>query len=302
MKNYKKLIGLMIIVTFILVAAGCGQEDSNTNDEEGTESVGEAVEYTITGIEAGAGITEATKNALSEYENLSGWEQETSSTAAMITELGEAIDNEEPIIVAGWSPHYKFAQYDLKYLEDPKGVYGEAENINTIARKGLEEDMPGAYTILDRFKWGVEDSEAFLLESLESEFEEVAQQWVDEHQEDVAEWTEGVEQVDGTELEIALAPWDSERAPANILKIVLEQHGFNVTLTTVDPAVMFEAIASGDADASPSAWLPITHSAFYEDYKEDIVDLGPNLEGAKTGLVVPSYMEIDSIEDLKAAE
>ncbi|HWJ78070.1 MAG TPA: glycine/betaine ABC transporter, partial [Niallia sp.] len=28
-------------------------------------------------------------------------------------------------------------------------------------------------------------------------------------------------------------------------------------------------------------------------------DLGTNLEGTKLGLVVPSYMDIDSIEDLK---
>ncbi|UOQ48983.1 hypothetical protein MUN88_02265 [Gracilibacillus caseinilyticus] len=183
-----------------------------------------------------------------------------------------------------------------------KGVYGEAENINTIVRKGLKEDMPEAYTILDQFKWELEDSESFLLESLDADVEKVAQQWVDEHQEAVAEWTKGVDKVDGISVEIPLTPWDSGRATANILKIVLEQQGFEVTLTTVDPAVMFEAIASGDADASTAAWLPITHGAFYEDYKEDIVDLGPNLEGASSGLVVPSYMEIDSIEDLKAAE
>jgi glycine betaine/proline transport system substrate-binding protein len=30
-----------------------------------------------------------------------------------------------------------------------------------------------------------------------------------------------------------------------------------------------------------------------------VVDLGVNFEGAKTGLVVPEYMDITSIEDLK---
>ncbi len=29
--------------------------------------------------------------------------------------------------------------------------------------------------------------------------------------------------------------------------------------------------------------LPTTHAALYEEYKDKLVDLGPNLEGVKTG-------------------
>lgn len=61
---------------------------------------------------------------------------------------------------------------------------------------------------------------------------------------------------------------------------------------------MFESIATGDADATLGAWLPITHKSFYEENQDNFVDLGPNLTGAKIGLVVPEYMNIDSIEDL----
>ena len=42
-----------------------------------------------------------------------------------------------------------------------------------------------------------------------------------------------------------------------------------------------------------SKWLFI-----YAKYEAEIDDLGANLEGAKIGLVVPAYMDIDSIEDL----
>ena len=73
------------------------------------------------------------------------------------------IDNEEPIIVTGWSPHWKFAKYDLKYLEDPKGVFGEAETINTMVRQGLEDDMPEAYQVLDNFYWAPDDLEEVML-------------------------------------------------------------------------------------------------------------------------------------------
>jgi len=47
-----------------------------------------------------------------------------------------------------------------------------------------------------------------------------------------------------------------------------------------------------------AAWLPGTHAEYYNTYKNDLIDLGPNLEGTKSGLVVPEYVDIDSIEDL----
>lgn len=310
MFNWKwKQLGMAAGLSLSLIVAGCGEEDSEDTTDSGGDgqtetatNVGEETEYTIIGIEPGAGISEATNKALKEYENLEGWEQENSSTAAMLTELGDAIESEEPIVVAGWSPHFKFAKYDLKYLEDPKGVYGGEENLTTIARKGLKEDMPEAYTILDRFQWEIADMESVMLAAQDMDFEEAAQQWVDENQDTVAEWTDGVESVDGTSIELVLTPWDTERSSANVAKIVLEQQGYDVTLTPVSPPVMFQAIATGDGDASLAPWMPATHGAFYEEHEGDFVDLGENLVGAKIGLVVPAYMDIESIEDLEPAE
>src|SRR5699024_12649697 len=36
----------------------------------------------------------------------------------------------------------------------------------------------------------------------------------------------------------------------------------------------------------------------YEEYGDDVVDLGPNMEGNKTGLAVPVYMDVTSIEEV----
>ncbi|WP_206207715.1 glycine betaine ABC transporter substrate-binding protein [Virgibacillus indicus] len=302
-----KLFGITLALSFSLVLTGCGgyeaeEEQDNGNAGDETANLGEELEYTITGIEPGAGAMGLAQTTLEEYENLEGWEVLESSTAGMMTELGEAINNEEPIIVVGWNPHYMFAEYDLKYLEDPKGTFGEEENINTITRMGLEEDMPSAYEILDRFNWEVEDMEGIMLEAQDVSMEEAASAWVEDNQDKVNEWTEGVEPVDGKEIELVLTPWDSERASGEVMKLVLEEQGFQVTLTPVDPAIVFQAIANGEADASLAPWLPITHGSFYEDYKEDIVDLGPNLQGTIIGLTVPEYMDIDSIEDLQPKE
>ncbi|WP_102027965.1 glycine betaine ABC transporter substrate-binding protein [Salirhabdus sp. Marseille-P4669] len=303
-----KHLGLTAFVLMLMVLAACGSEegseDANTNENEGDSvDYSAEMEYTITAIEPGAGVVAATETAVEEYENLSGWEVATSSSGAMATALGDAIDNEEPIVVTGWTPHWKFAKYDLKYLEDPKGVFGEAETINTFVKEGLEEEKPNAYKILDQFNWTTADMEAVMLDiSNGMSEEEASQKWVDENQEKVAEWIEGTEKVDGTKIELVYVLWDSEIASTNVVARVLEAQGFDVTITSVENSAMWQAVATGDVDGMVAAWLPATHEAQLAEFGDQMVDLGPNLEGAKIGLVVPAYMDIDSIEDLKPAE
>lgn len=148
----------------------------------------------VTGIEPGAGVVQAAEDAVETYDNLEGWEVQTSSSGAMATELGQAIDNGEEIIVTGWTPHWKFQTYDLKYLEDPEGVFGEAETINTLAREGLEEDAPRAYEILDNFYWETGDMEEVMLEIEDgADPSEAAQNWIDENQDTIDEWLQASE-------------------------------------------------------------------------------------------------------------
>ncbi|WP_339227373.1 glycine betaine ABC transporter substrate-binding protein [Oceanobacillus sp. FSL K6-2867] len=148
---------------------------------------------TITGIDAGAGVVQNAEEALEDYDNLDGWQVQTSSSGAMATALGEAYNNEEDIIVTGWSPHWKFQTYDLKYLEDPEGTFGEAEVLKTMVREGLEEDLPEAYQVLDNFYWDLDDMEEVMLAIQEGTSpEDAAADWVEANPDKVAEWTEGL--------------------------------------------------------------------------------------------------------------
>lgn len=295
-KKYKKLITASIAAMAIFVA-GCSGAAEGEDPASGETSLGEQLDYTITGIDAGAGVVRSAEEAVEAY----GLEYtvQTSSGAAMTQALSDAIANEEPIIVTGWNPHWKFSKFDLKYLEDPKGVFGEAENINTIARLGLEEDMPEAYQVLDNFYWEGSDMEDVMVQINEGgEPEEVAREWVDNNQDKVSVWTEGVEAVDGQEINLAYVAWDTEIASTNVIGTVLGDLGYDVTLTQVENGPMWEAVASAKTDAIVAAWLPGTHGDHYEKFEAEIDDLGPNLEGAAIGLIVPVYMDIDSIEDL----
>ncbi|RAH38519.1 glycine betaine ABC transporter substrate-binding protein [Halomonas sp. SL1] len=148
----------------------------------------EAFEGKITGIDPGAGIMSLTEQVVDDYDL--DLDVQSGSGATMTAALKSAIDNQEEIAVTGWTPHWMFARWDLKYLEDPKNVYGGAEQIHTIVRDGLEEDMPGAYAILDAFEWTPEQMGEVMLMNQEKDSDpyENAKQWVEDNQDLVQEW------------------------------------------------------------------------------------------------------------------
>ena len=300
----KKVLGLGAVALLAVGLAACG-DDKEKDETEGTtdtpseEAVGKAVDYKITGIDPGAGIMEATDRAIEAYD-LDKWSVTTGSGAAMTAALKKAYENEEPIIVTGWTPHWKFAEFDLKFLEDPEGSFGGEEEIRTIGRLGLADDLPEAHTILSNFNWTEEDMGEVMIAIQNGEKEEVAaQNWIDANEDKVAEWTDGVAVVDGDKIKLAYVAWDSEIASHNVMKIVLEDMGYQVTLTQVEAGPLWTAVADGSADASLAAWLPLTHATYEEKFEGQYEELGTHLTGVKIGLVVPEYMSIDSIEDLK---
>jgi glycine betaine/proline transport system substrate-binding protein len=296
-KNNLKKLSVIAFSIVALSLVGCSANNSGDETKKADETYGEQMDYKITGIDAGAGVMQAAENAMKDYDTK--FNVQSSSGAAMTQALADAYENKEPIIITGWSPHWMFSKYDLKYLDDPKESFGGAEHISTVVRKGLKEDMPDAYKILDQFAWTPEDMESVMLKINDGgDIEEVARQWITDNTDKVSKWTEGTKKVDGEEIKLAYVAWDTEIASTNVIGLALEDMGYNVKLTQVDAGPMFAAVANGDVDAIVAAWLPATHAKYMEDYKGKIEDLGANLEGAKIGLVVPSYMDINSIEDL----
>ncbi|WP_226667785.1 glycine betaine ABC transporter substrate-binding protein [Metabacillus litoralis] len=300
----KKLVGITSALTLTLGLAACGgnetSESTSSESEGSTASVGEQLDYEIVGIDPGAGLMKLTIDEVLPEYGLDDWDVVEGSSAAMAAALKKAYDKEEPIIVTGWSPHWKFASYDLKYLEDPKGIYGGAEDVNTIARQGLKEDHPDAHKLLDQFNWEPEHIETVMnLIQEGNEPAEAAEQWVSENEEVVSAWTEGVNEVEGEELKLLYVAWDDVIASTHVVGNVLESVGYEVELVQVDAGPMWAGIADGSADAMVGAWLPTTHADYYAEYEGNFEDLGANLTGTKLGLVVPAYMDIDSIENLK---
>ncbi|WP_291636328.1 glycine betaine ABC transporter substrate-binding protein [Clostridium sp.] len=288
--NFKKL-SVIALSLAILTFVGC------SSGKSANKSIGEQMGYKITGIDAGSGEMEFAEQACKEYNT--DYTVQASSGAAMTQALADAYADEKPIIVTGWSPHWMFSKYDLKYLDDPKGIFGGVEHTSTVVRKNLKEKMPNAYKILDQFYWTPANSESVMLEiNSGGDIKKVARQWVTDNKDKVSEWTAGAKKVNGDPIRLAYVAWDSAIASTNVIGTVLEDMGYKVDLVQVDAGPMWAAVGTGDVDAIVAAWLPGTHAKYYADYKDVVEDLGPNLEGARVGLVVPTYMDINSIEDL----
>lgn len=102
-------------------------------------------------------------------------------------------------------------------------------------------------------------------------------------------------------LSLPYVPWANTIASVNLMKAVLEDVGYDIDLKQVEAGVLFSSIADGTGDFSVGAvTLPTTHKDYWKKYKDQLVDVGISIKKSTTlGLVVPSYVDIDSIEDLK---
>jgi glycine betaine/proline transport system substrate-binding protein len=111
-------------------------------DEAGTDL--------IIGIESGAAFHPQIKNKVIAGYNLD-MKLVEGSTPAMLFELEKAYKERQPIVFLRWSPHWMNAEYDLRYLKDPRdlqGAFNDPAKISTIVNGDLPKDDPVAYAFL----------------------------------------------------------------------------------------------------------------------------------------------------------
>lgn len=108
--------------------------------------------HRIIGIEVDTGIMRATRKAMEVY-GLGQFRLVEGNESTMTTSLKDAIRHKQPVVVTGWQPHWLFGRWALRFLDDPKGVFGKTGAIHTLVRPDLRQAMPRVYTLLDRFHW-----------------------------------------------------------------------------------------------------------------------------------------------------
>ena len=118
------------------------------------------------------------------------------STPAMLAELEQSYDMQEPFVFLAWKPHWMNRTYHFHYLSDPKnamGPFDDPQTIHTVARKGLADDEPAAYALISHVRLD-EDQVAGLEISINDapSPEAGVRRWLkkDEHRELVRPWVE----------------------------------------------------------------------------------------------------------------
>ncbi|CAM2197775.1 glycine betaine ABC transporter substrate-binding protein [Paraburkholderia sp. A1RI_3L] len=144
----------------------------------------------IVGIDAGAGVMKKTADAIKAY-NLD-YQLMPSSGAAMTAELAREIQANKPVIVTGWAPHWMFAKWKLKFLDDPKKVFGEAEHVDNVINPSLETKAPPVVSFLKKFQWKPGEIDSVMLAAQNgTKPEAAADAWIAAHTDRVDSWVAG---------------------------------------------------------------------------------------------------------------
>ncbi len=165
--------------------------DADSINDLKSEEMADKLDGTITGIDPGAGLTRLSKKTIEEYGLGDMYNLQTSSGAGMTAALDRAVKREEPIVVTGWSPHWKFGAYDLKYLEDPKGTLGSFERIHAIARQGFYQENIDAAMTLSRMYIPLDDLQAAMYDAQETSYEEAVNKYIENNEARVQYWVTG---------------------------------------------------------------------------------------------------------------
>lgn len=156
----------------------------------------------IYGIEAGSGINDAVLSVIDDDRfGLGDWRLQESSSPAMLAQVGQKIEAGEWAAFIGWQPHWMNVAYNMHYLQD-SGDSGAAQlkgRVATVVRSDLAELDPNVAHFFKQFVVGSEiQSEWVDAYSRDKRAaDEVASEWINEHQSTVAEWLNGVTTRDG---------------------------------------------------------------------------------------------------------
>jgi len=147
-------------------------------------------ENRVQGIDPGSGLNQASALALKTYL-LKNLELVSSSSAAMTAVLDQAIRQQRWVIVTSWTPHWMFARYRLRFLQDPERVFGGIEWIHALGRPQLDLEMQDVAGFLTRFHLPDQEMSDLLLQANDRTAEAAVEDYIASHQARVRYWITG---------------------------------------------------------------------------------------------------------------
>ncbi|WP_027960718.1 glycine betaine ABC transporter substrate-binding protein [Halomonas halodenitrificans] len=105
------------------------------------------------------------------------------------------------------------------------------------------------------------------------------------------------------EVRFSVPPWPGVTVKTDIAAQLLEALDYQVRQQELGSTITFEALTQGELDAFMGGWLPAQQGMYDTAMQSDnpLVDLGNNVDGARLGFAVPTYVHeagFTSAEDL----
>lgn len=150
----------------------------------------EEFDSTVYAIDPGSGMAQTTEKMVEAYD-MQDFEIKNSSTAAMLSQARSVMDEKGDIVFNAWRPHPMFVRMDIKFLEDPENVW-KMDDVQVGVTPQLKDQSPTAYTLFTNMTLTLDQVEEWII-SIDTEGkkpEELAESWVEENQDKVAEWLE----------------------------------------------------------------------------------------------------------------
>lgn len=99
-------------------------------------------------------------------------------------------------------------------------------------------------------------------------------------------------------VSIGYVPWDEVMAATYLWEHILEEQGYTVELTQLEPAAAYAAVAQNDTDLYMGG-IPETHAEYWDRFGDKFKPVAEWYKPLRHSLVVPEYVEADSIKDLE---
>ncbi|WP_108447323.1 ABC transporter substrate-binding protein [Halomonas denitrificans] len=167
------------------------------------EEVAEKFDRTIYSIEVGSGMSDTLNGAVdNDTYGLGDWDLSETSTPGMLSAVDAAIDRDEWILFAGWTPHWMNIEYNVRFLDDTQDMWGPEggrSDVRTLVSTAFSESNPNATRLIDQLNFTADDQSAMIrgFSYEEREPEEVALEWLRENPARTKAFLEGVTTRDG---------------------------------------------------------------------------------------------------------
>lgn len=101
-------------------------------------------------------------------------------------------------------------------------------------------------------------------------------------------------------VKVAHREYDDSIIQFEVFKeLVRRRLGYSAQGIQVPAVELFKSVADGSVDGTLSPWLPVSGESFLTKYGSDLENIGPNMHGCRYGIVVPNYVDIGEIRDMR---